>query len=83
VTPEECHAKRNEFNAVARVAARVHDYALESRCRLMATNMLLMASDDPAKRARGQAAYDKNKFRFERDMSAEVMKSRAVLRSAG
>ena len=69
MTPEDCHAKRNEFNAQAREAEQAGNPGLGNWCRLMASNMLLMASDDPAKRARGQAAYDKNKFRFERDMA--------------
>ena len=64
-----CHVKRNEFNAKAREAESNGNPGLGNWCRLMAQNMLLMASDDPAKRARGQAAYEKNKFRFERDMA--------------
>jgi hypothetical protein len=69
MTPEQCRAKRNEFNAMARRAIKEGNPALASWCDLMGKNMLLMASDDPAKRARGQAAYEKNKFRFERDMA--------------
>jgi hypothetical protein len=78
ITPAECHAKRNELNAKAREAENNGNPGLGNWCRLMASNMLLMTSDDPAKRTRGQAAYEKNRFRFERDM-----KSRAALRSVG
>jgi hypothetical protein len=81
LTPAECHAKRNEFNAQAREAESNGRPDLGNWCRLMATNMLLMASDDPAKRARGQSAYENNVRRFE--VFAEVMKSRAALRSVG
>ena len=70
MTPEECHAKRNEFNAKAREAEKSGNPAVGNWCRLMANNWLLMASDDPATSARGQVAYEKNKFRFERDMAA-------------
>lgn len=66
LTSEECHAKRNELNAMARKAEAAGDEALECRCRLLASNLLLMA--DPKTRDRGLAMYEKNKFRFERDM---------------
>ena len=68
MSPEECHAKRNELNAMARKARKAGDEALACRCWLMASNMLLMA--DPKTRERGAAMYEKNKVRFERDMAA-------------
>ena len=80
LTAEECHAKRNELNAMARKAEEAGDEALGSRCRLMAANMLLIA--DPKTRERGLALYEKNKDRLERDMP-EVMKARAAIRSVG
>lgn len=70
MTSEECHAKRNELNAMARKAEESGDPALGNRCRLMAMNLWLMASKSEAARERGAYWYEKNKFRFERDMAA-------------
>ena len=67
MTPEECHTKRNELNAMARERKAAGDEAMESWCRIMASNLLLMA--DPKTRERGAAMYEKNKMRFERDMA--------------
>jgi hypothetical protein len=70
VTPEECHAKRNELNAMVRKAEKSGDEALGNWCRLMAANMLLMA--EPKTRDRGSKAYEKNKTRFEQFIASRT-----------
>jgi hypothetical protein len=73
LSAEECHAKRNELNAMARKARKAGDEALESRCRILAQNLRLMATDNAYFiRERAAAMYEKNKFRFERDMARTV-----------
>ena len=61
MTREQARIKRADLLAQARKAEATKDsfgLSVAVRCRTMAQNLELMASDDPATRAHGQLMYD-------------------------
>ncbi len=72
--PDECRVKRNELLAQARAAERLGTFdgkCVAERCRTMAQNLDLMASNDLNDQERGRAMYDKNRADFEKFISAQ------------
>lgn len=74
MTPEQCRTKRNQLLAHARVLEKSDTFvsrATAERCRTMANNLMLAASDNEADAARGRALYDKSRADFETFISAQ------------
>ena len=61
LSPAECLAKRNDLLAAARDAEAAGNMAVATRSRTLASNLELMASEDPATRDRGKLWFDKNR----------------------
>ena len=57
----ECLVKRHVLLGAARAAEAAGNMAVATRSRTLASNLELMASDDPATRERGKLWYDKNR----------------------
>lgn len=78
MVPADCLAKRHELLRAARVAEGHGDMAVATRSRTLASNLELMASDNPATRERGQRWYAKNRADMERYLSGRAEHRKAV-----
>jgi len=76
LTPTQCQKKRNELLAQARDAEELRTLdgdIIAERCRTLAANLALAASDNALDRKRGLSLYEKNVADFNRNMRANFV----------